>query len=76
MWEEFKRGLSVAHARQPVERAETLEYRNQPPGVCWGAVYCSIESILLNHPVLCVANGSLIEGRNKVVAMAKYDSKK
>ena len=37
---------------QPVERAENLEYRNQLSGVCWGAVYCSIGSIFLNHPVL------------------------
>jgi hypothetical protein len=37
--------------RQPVERAENLQYRNQLSGVCWGAVYCSIESIFLNHPV-------------------------
>jgi len=55
-WDEFKRFLSVAHASQPVERAENLEYRNQLSGVCWGAVYCSIESICLNHPV-CVNNG-------------------
>ena len=27
-WDEFKRVLSVAHASQPVERAENLEYRN------------------------------------------------
>jgi len=47
----MKRVLSVAHASQPVERAEDLEYRNQLPGVCWGTVYCSIESIFLNHPV-------------------------
>jgi len=40
-WDEFKRVLSVAHASQPVERAENLEYRNQLSGVCWGAVYCS-----------------------------------
>ena len=52
MWEEFKRVLSVARKRQPVERAENLEYRNQLSGVCWGAVYFSIESIFLNHPVL------------------------
>jgi len=51
-WEEFKRVLSVAHASQPVERAEKLEYRNQLSGVYWGAVYSSIESIFLNHPVL------------------------
>ena len=25
--------------------------RTQLSGVCWGAVYCSIESISLNHPV-------------------------
>ena len=25
----------------------------QPSGVCWCAVYCSTESIFLNHPVLC-----------------------
>ena len=40
-WDEFKRVLSVAHASQPVERAENLEYRKQLSGVCWGAVYCS-----------------------------------
>ena len=51
-WDEFKRVLSVAHASQPVERAENLEYRNQLSGVFWGAVYCSIESIFFNHPVL------------------------
>ena len=50
-WDEYRRGLSVGHASQPVERAENLEYRNQLSGVCWGAVYCSIESIFLNHPV-------------------------
>ena len=44
-WDGFKRVLSVAHASQPVERAENLEYRNQLSGVCWGTVYCSIESI-------------------------------
>jgi len=33
-----------------VERAENLVYRNQLSGVCWGAVYCSIESIFFNHP--------------------------
>jgi len=49
-WDEFKRVLSVAHASQPVERAENLEYRNQMSGVCWGAIYCSIESIF-NHPL-------------------------
>ena len=32
--DEFKRVLSVAHASQPVERAENLEYRNQLSGVC------------------------------------------
>jgi len=45
---------AVQHAfchRQPVERAENLEYRNQLSGVCLGAVYSSIESIYLNHPV-------------------------
>jgi len=51
-WHEFKRVLSVAHAGQPVERAENLGYRNQLSGVCWGAVYCSIESIFFNNPVL------------------------
>ena len=50
-WDEFKRVLSVAHASQPVERAENLEYRNQLSGVCWGADYSSIESLSLNHPV-------------------------
>jgi len=28
-WDEFKRVLSVAHASQPVERAENLKYRNR-----------------------------------------------
>jgi len=51
MWEEFKGVLSLAHASQSVERAENLEYRNQLAGVCWGAVYRSIESIFFNHPV-------------------------
>ena len=32
--DEFKRLLSVAHARQLVERAEYSEYRNQLSGVC------------------------------------------
>jgi len=50
-WDEYKRVLSVAHAIQPTERGENLEYRNQLSGVCWGAVYCSIESIFLNQPV-------------------------
>ena len=54
-WDEFKWVLSVAHANQPAERAENLEYRNQLSGVCWDAVYCSIESIFLNHPLfLCL----------------------
>ena len=43
--------LSVAHESQPVERVENLEYRNQLSGVCWGAVYYSIESIFLNHSI-------------------------
>ena len=55
-WDEFKRVLSVAHASQPVERAENLEYRNKLSGVCWGAVYCSSHKDLrsesfLNHAV-------------------------
>jgi len=50
-WDEFKRVLSVAHASQPAERAENLEYRNQLSGMCWGAVYSSIESIFFNQPV-------------------------
>jgi len=50
-WYEFKTVLSVAHASQPVDRVENFEYRNQLSGVCWGAVYYSIESIFLNHPV-------------------------
>jgi len=50
-WDEFKRVLSVAHASQPVVRAENLEYRNQLSGVCWGTVDSSIESIFLNHSV-------------------------
>ena len=60
-WDELKRVLSVAHASQPVERAENLEYRNQLFGVCWGAVYSSshkdlrIESIFLKHAV-CQGN--------------------
>ena len=37
--------------RQPVERAENLEYRNQLSGVYSGAVYSLIESIFLNHSV-------------------------
>jgi len=32
--DEFKRVLSVAHASQPIERLENLEYRNQLSGVC------------------------------------------
>jgi len=51
-WNEFKRVLSVAHASQPVELAENLECRNQLSGVCWGAVYSSVESIFFNRPVL------------------------
>jgi len=51
VWDELKRVLSVAHASQTVERAENLEYHNQLSGVCWGAVYSSIESIFLNHPI-------------------------
>jgi len=43
-WDEFKRVLSVAHASQPVERTQNLEYRNQLSGVCWGTVCCSNES--------------------------------
>jgi hypothetical protein len=39
-WDEFKRVLSAAHARQPVAQAENVEYRNILSGVCWGAVYC------------------------------------
>jgi len=38
--------------RQPAEWAEHLEYRNQLSGFCWGPVYCSVESIFLNRPVL------------------------
>ena len=49
--QEFKSGLSVAHASESVERAENFEYRNQLSGVCWGAVYCSNVSIFLNHCV-------------------------
>jgi len=45
IWDEIKRVLTVAHASQPGERAENLEYRNQLSGMCWGAVYSSIESI-------------------------------
>ena len=37
-WDELKRVLSVAHAIQPVERAENLEYRNQLSGLCWGVI--------------------------------------
>ena len=40
-WDEFKRVLSVAHASQPVERAEYLENCNKLSGVCWGTFYCS-----------------------------------
>jgi len=58
MWDEFKRVLSVAHASQPVERIENLEYRNQLSGVCWGAVYSSIEFIFLNHPVYLLGRGT------------------
>jgi len=50
-WEELKRVLSLAHASQSVERVENLEYHNQLSGVCWGAIYCSIESIFWNHAV-------------------------
>jgi len=50
-WDKFKRVLSVAHASQPIQRAENLEYCNQLSGVCWGAFHFSIESIFLNHPV-------------------------
>jgi len=50
-WDEFKRVFSVAHASQPVERAENFEYHNQLYGMCWGAVYSSIVSIFLNRPV-------------------------
>ena len=50
-WDKFKRVFSVPHASQPVERAENLKYRNQLSGVCWGAVYCLVEFIFLNHPV-------------------------
>ena len=50
-WDEFKRVLSVTHVSQPVERAESLEYRNQLSGVCWRAVYFWTESIFLNHTV-------------------------
>ena len=50
-WEEFKRVLTLAHASQPVERAQNLEYHNQPSGVCWGDAYSSIESIFFNHSV-------------------------
>ena len=47
-WDEFKSVLSVAS--QPVEQAENLENRNQLSGMCWGAVYCSIESYLFESP--------------------------
>jgi len=59
-WDEFKRVLSVAHESQSVERAENLEYHNQLSGVCC-AVYCSTESIFLNHPVF----RSILEQRKK-----------
>ena len=76
--EEFKIFLSVAHASQPVERAENLEWHNQLSGMCWGAVNCSshtaykwyrlFESIILNHPVcvcvcVCVCVHTLIENQ-------------
>jgi hypothetical protein len=35
-----------------IQPPTNLEYRNQLSGVCWGAVYCSTESIFLKHPVL------------------------
>jgi len=61
IWDEFKTVLSVAHANKPVERAENVEYRNELSDMCWGTVYCSIESIILNHPVLysCRAENNL-----------------
>jgi len=72
-WDDFKRGLRVAHASQSVERAENLEYRNQLSGVCWGAVYCSIESIFLYHPVLqyhCVTIALNIQYSNMLYSLA------
>ena len=57
-WEEFKRVLRVAHASQPVERAENLEYRNQLSGVYWGAVFCSshndLRSAFIFWIILCI----------------------
>ena len=53
-WDEFKRFLSVAHASQPVERAENLEYRNQLSGLCWGAVYCSSHKDLRSESIFWI----------------------
>jgi len=53
-WDQFMRVLSLAHASQPIERADYLEYRNRLSDVCWGAVYWSIESIFFNHTIICV----------------------
>ena len=53
-WDELKRVLSVAHASEPVERAENLEYRNQLFGVCWGAVYFSNHKDLRSEPIFWI----------------------
>ena len=41
-WDKFKSVLSIAHASQPIEWVENLEYHNQLSGVCWDAIYSSI----------------------------------
>ena len=53
--EENVRRIQESFERSPrkstCRASRELGYRNQQSGVCWGAVYCSIGSILLNHPV-------------------------
>ena len=59
--------------RQPVAQAENLEYHNQPSGVYWGTVYCSTESIFLNHPVyFVILHNTMRMSHLKVMAGCSY----
>ena len=55
--EENVRWIQESFERSPRKSTHrtSSEYRNQLSGLCWGAVYSSIESIFFNHPVcVCV----------------------
>jgi len=40
---------NMRRIHESFELAENLEYHNQLSGMCWGAIYHSIESTFLNH---------------------------